>query len=59
MGSDTADEVKQLDEQGIWKERSSVERARIIEDNDEALKERIRMISNATKDLLCEIRKLI
>lgn len=33
--------------------------ARIIEDNDEALKERIRMISNATKDLLCEIRKLI
>ena len=37
----TADEIKQLDEQGIWKERTSAERARIIEDNDEALKERI------------------
>ena len=26
----TADEMKQLDEQGIWKERTSAERARII-----------------------------
>ncbi len=48
----TADEIKQLDEQGIWKERSGVERARIIEDNDEALKERIRMISNAKSEII-------
>ena len=48
----TADEIKQLDEQGIWKERLSVERARIIEDNDEALKERIRMISNAKSEII-------
>ena len=47
----TADEMKQLDEQGIWKERTSAERARIIEDNDEALKERIRMISNAKSEI--------
>lgn len=48
----TADEIKQLDEQGIWKERTSAERARIIEDNDEALKERIRMISNAKSEII-------
>ena len=48
----TADEMKQLDEQGIWKERTSAERARIIEDNDEALKERIRMISNAKEEVI-------
>ena len=48
----TADEIKQLDEQGIWKERTSAERARIIEDNDEALKERIRMISNAKEEVI-------
>ena len=40
------------DEQGIWKERTSAERARIIEDNDEALKERIRMISNAKSEII-------
>ena len=44
--------MKQLDEQGIWKERTSAERARIIEDNDEALKERIRMISNAKEEVI-------
>lgn len=48
----TADEIKQLDEQGIWKERSGVERARIIENNDEALRERIRMISNAKSEII-------
>ena len=48
----TAGEIKQLDEQGIWKERTSAERARIIEDNDEALKERIRMISNAKSEII-------
>ena len=48
----TADEINQLDEQGIWKERTSAERARIIEDNDEALKERIRMISNAKSEII-------
>lgn len=32
--------------------RTSAERARIIEDNDEALKERIRMISNAKSEII-------
>ena len=37
----TADEIKQLDEQGIWKERSGVERARIIEIGRASCRERV------------------
>ena len=49
----TEAEKQKLDSEGIWKERTQAERARIIENNDEALKERIRMIYNA-REMLTE-----
>ena len=48
----TEAEKQKLDSEGIWKERTRAERARIIENNDEALKERIRMIYNAREEVI-------
>lgn len=48
----TEAEKQKLDSEGIWEERTQAERARIIENNDEALKERIRMIYNAREEVI-------
>ncbi len=46
------EDIKELDEKNIWGDRNAVERATIIEDNNEALIERIRLINNAKNEIV-------
>lgn len=46
------EDIKELDEKNIWGDRNAVERAAIIEDNNEALIERIRLINNAKNEIV-------
>ena len=48
----TDGEKQELDNTDLLKRQTSPERAKIIEDNNDALKERIRMISQAKEEII-------
>lgn len=46
------EEIRALEEEGIWTDKTAEERAAILEDNETALEERIRMIQNARHEII-------